>query len=77
MCIRDRNTRHKTTIAPYSLRGKERPTVSTPISWDEVSDGADGEWFGFEAAEVLERVDTLGDLWAEVPTLEQVLPVGQ
>ena len=71
------NTRHKTTIAPYSLRGKERPTVSTPISWDEVSDGADGEWFGFEAAEVLERVDTLGDLWAEVPTLEQVLPVGQ
>ena len=71
------NTLHKTTIAPYSLRGKERPTVSTPISWDEVSDGADGEWFGFEAAEVLERVETLGDLWAEVPTLEQVLPVGQ
>ena len=71
------NTRHKTTIAPYSLRGKERPSVSTPISWDEVSDGADGEWFGFEAAEVLERVETLGDLWAEVPTLEQVLPVGQ
>ena len=71
------NTLHKTTIAPYSLRGKERPTVSTPISWDEVSDGADGEWFGFEAAEVLDRVETLGDLWAEVPTLEQVLPVGQ
>ena len=51
--------------------------MSTPISWDEVSDGADGEWFGFEATEVLDRVETLGDLWAEVPTLEQVLPVGQ
>ena len=53
------NSRHKTTIAPYSLRGKERPTVSTPISWDEVSDCADGEWIGFESAEVLRRVETL------------------
>ena len=71
------NTRHKTTIAPYSLRGKERPTVSTPITWDEVSDGADGEWLGFEAAEVLDRVDDLGDLWADVPAIEQTLPVGK
>ena len=71
------NTRHKTTIAPYSLRGKDRPTVSTPITWDEVSDCADGEWVGFEAADVLTRVENLGDLWAEVPTLEQTLPVGQ
>lgn len=71
------NTLHKTTIAPYSLRGKERPMVSTPISWDEVSDGADGEWIGFEASEVLDRVGALGDLWADAPTLEQALPVGQ
>ena len=71
------NTRHKTTIAPYSLRGKERPTVSTPITWDEVSDGADGEWLGFESADVLDRVADVGDLWEEVPTLEQTLPVGQ
>ncbi len=71
------NSRHKTTIAPYSLRGKERPTVSTPISWDEVSDGADGEWLGFEAFEVIERVEEIGDLWEDVPTLEQTLPVGQ
>jgi len=71
------NTRHKTTIAPYSLRGKDRPTVSTPITWDEVSDGADGEWLGFESDEVLERVEEFGDLWADVPTLEQALPVGQ
>ncbi len=71
------NSRHKTTIAPYSLRGKERPTVSTPISWDEVSDGADGEWLSFEAFEVVERVAEFGDLFAPVATLEQELPVGR
>lgn len=71
------NSRHKTTIAPYSLRGKDRPTVSTPLEWDEVSDGADGEWLGFEASEVLDRIDDLGDLFAPVATLEQVLPVGR
>ena len=68
------NSRHKTTIAPYSLRGRERPTVSTPLTWDEVSMCADGEWIGFEAHEVLERVADLGDLFAPVATLEQVLP---
>ena len=71
------NSRHKTTIAPYSLRGKDRPTVSTPISWDEVSDGADGEWLSFEASDVLERIDEFGDLFAEVVTMEQALPVGR
>jgi len=71
------NSRHKTTIAPYSLRGKERPTVSTPISWDEVSDGAEGEWLSFEAFEVLDRVAELGDLFAPVAELVQQLPVGR
>ncbi|MFT7476568.1 MAG: bifunctional non-homologous end joining protein LigD, partial [Verrucomicrobiales bacterium] len=70
------NSRHKTTIAPYSLRGKDRPTVSTPLSWDEVSDGADGEWLSFEAMDVLERIDAVGDLFAQVVSLEQTLPVG-
>ena len=68
------NSRHKTTIAPYSLRGKDRPTVSTPISWDEVSDGADGEPLSFEAFEVVERVESAGDLFAEAVSLEQQLP---
>ncbi|MDH3708129.1 MAG: non-homologous end-joining DNA ligase, partial [Acidimicrobiia bacterium] len=68
------NTRHKTTIAPYSLRGRDRPTVSTPISWDEVADGADGEPLVFEADEVLARVDELGDLFEPTATLEQQLP---
>ena len=70
------NSRHKTTIAPYSLRGKERPTASTPISWDEVSDGADDEWLSFEAFEVVERYAEMGDLFAPVAELEQELPVG-
>ena len=68
------NSRHKTTIAPYSMRAMERPTVSTPIDWDEVAAGADGEPLIFEAADVLERVDELGDLFAETVTLEQELP---
>jgi bifunctional non-homologous end joining protein LigD len=68
------NSRHKTTIAPYSLRAKERPTVSTPVSWDEVSDGADGEELSFETDDVLARVDALGDLFADTATLEQQLP---
>jgi bifunctional non-homologous end joining protein LigD len=70
------NSRHKTTIAPYSMRAKDRPTVSTPLSWDEVADGADGEPLGFEVAEVLERVEAHGDLFAETLTLEQELPLG-
>ena len=68
------NSRHKTTIAPYSLRGKDRPTVSTPISWDEVSDGADGEPLSFEAFEVVDRVESIGDLFAEAVSVEQQLP---
>ncbi len=68
------NSHHKTTIAPYSLRGKDRPTVSTPVSWDEVSDCADGEPMSFEAGEVLERVEDWGDLFKPVATLEQQLP---
>ena len=44
------NSRHKTTIAVYSLRALARPTVSTPVSWDEVAAGADGAPLSFEAA---------------------------
>jgi len=69
------NAHHKTTIAPYSLRARHDPTVSTPVSWNEVSDCADGgAELRFEAADVLARVETLGDLFAPVLTLEQELP---
>ena len=68
------NSRHKTTIAPYSLRGRDRPTASTPLSWDEVADGADGEPLVFEAGEVLDRIAELGDLFADALTVQQQLP---
>jgi bifunctional non-homologous end joining protein LigD len=71
------NDQNKTTIAAYSLRARERPTVSTPVSWDEVSDALDGgdpSVLAFEAADVLERVEELGDLYAENVELEQELP---
>jgi bifunctional non-homologous end joining protein LigD len=71
------NDDNKTTIAAYSLRAKERPTVSTPVSWDEVSDALDGgdpSVLAFEAGDVLERVAEVGDLYAENLELEQELP---
>jgi bifunctional non-homologous end joining protein LigD len=69
------NAHHKTTIAPYSLRARHDPTVSTPVTWDEVERcAADGVELRFEAADVLERVEEHGDLFADVLTLEQHLP---
>jgi bifunctional non-homologous end joining protein LigD len=68
------NSRHKTTVAVYSLRARPTPTVSAPVTWDEVEDAAAGAPLSFEAAGVLERVETIGDLFAETVTLEQKLP---
>jgi len=69
------NALHKTTIAPYSLRARDRPTVSTPVTWNEVASCADGNTeLVFEAGDVVERVDRLGDLFASVLTVEQELP---
>jgi bifunctional non-homologous end joining protein LigD len=72
------NTRSKTTVAVYSLRARERPTVSTPVTWDEVRAGADGDdELRFEAADVLERIAEHGDLFAPVLELKQTLPRGR
>ena len=69
------NARHKTTIGVYSMRARVRPWVSTPITWDEVSACADGTAdLRFEIDATLDRVDRLGDLFAPVLTVEQVLP---
>ena len=69
------NAHHKTTIAPYSLRARPDPTVSTPVTWDEVEHCADARVeLRFEAADVLERVAEVGDLFAPVLTLVQALP---
>ena len=69
------NDEHKTTSAVYSLRARERPTVSTPVTWGEVERGAhDPDSIRFETADVLRRVDELGDLFAPTVTLKQELP---
>ncbi|MHB1988114.1 MAG: non-homologous end-joining DNA ligase [Acidimicrobiales bacterium] len=58
----------KTTASPYSLRALERPSVSTPLGWDEVETGAtgDAELLRFEPQQVLERVERVGDLFARL-----------
>ena len=71
------NNERKTTIAVYSLRARERPTVSTPVTWEEVEravekDAADS--LVFEAADVLKRIEKHGDLFAPVLELKQELP---
>jgi bifunctional non-homologous end joining protein LigD len=68
------NASFKTTIGVYSLRAREHPTVSTPVTWDEVEAADTASDLRFEASAVLERVDQLGDLWAEVLTKQQQLP---
>jgi bifunctional non-homologous end joining protein LigD len=68
------NDRHKTTVCAYSLRLRDHPTVSTPLSWDEIADVTDPDDLAFEAADVLDRVDQFGDLYADSVTLEQELP---
>jgi bifunctional non-homologous end joining protein LigD len=69
------NDRHKTTVNVYSLRAMDRPTVSTPLAWDEVEEIAEsGEPLAFTAPEVLARVEEHGDLFAPVQTLKQQLP---
>jgi bifunctional non-homologous end joining protein LigD len=67
------NDEHKTTVSVYSLRARERPTVSTPLDWVEVEAG-DADALVFEAADVLERVQARGDLFAPAVELEQPLP---
>ncbi|MDU0314213.1 non-homologous end-joining DNA ligase [Phycicoccus sp. M110.8] len=57
------NVAAKTTICPYSLRGKDAPTVAAPRTWDEVERGAEGGRFEqLDLEEVLERLDSEGDL---------------
>ena len=69
------NDTHKTTVCAYSLRAKERPTVSTPVRWEEVEAAArQKKQLSFETEEVLRRVRNDGDLFAPVLTLRQKLP---
>lgn len=58
----NQNLTGRNTISLYSLRGREAPTVCTPLTWDEVGSAVDGSPLRFTAGQVLERVDHLGDL---------------
>jgi bifunctional non-homologous end joining protein LigD len=71
------NDEHKTTVCFYSLRARERPTVSTPVTWDEVEGvlrSRDPDELSFSSDEVLARVAEHGDCFAPVLELEQELP---
>lgn len=68
------NNAAKTTVAPYSLRGIERPTVSTPLTWEEVAEATEAADLRFEAADVVRRIDELGDLLADMPSSTAPLP---
>src|SRR5580700_1269428 len=71
------NDQHKTTISVYSLRAREHPTVSTPVKWEEVEQALkkkDATLLVFEASQVLDRVQKMGDLFEPVLTLKQKLP---
>jgi bifunctional non-homologous end joining protein LigD len=71
------NDEHKTTICVYSLRAKEQPTASTPVTWKEVEETTkkkDGKRLVFRCEQTLTRADKMGDLNAQVETLKQKLP---
>ena len=65
------NDEHKTTVSVYSLRARPRPTVSTPVRWEELEDP---EALSFTSDEVLARIEHDGDLFEPVHSLQQALP---
>jgi bifunctional non-homologous end joining protein LigD len=71
------NDEHKTTVAIYSLRAREHPTVSTPVTWEEVErtfKKKDASLLVFEAPKTVARFEKMGDLFEPVLTLKQKLP---
>ena len=71
------NDEHKTTICVYSLRAREEPTVSTPVTWDEVADclkKKKADRLKFRSDKLIARVEKLGDLFEPVEKLKQKLP---
>ena len=71
------NDDHKTTVCVYSLRAKEHPTASTPVTWEEVEgclEKGDASLLVFEADKVIERSKKFGDLFEPVLKLKQKLP---
>jgi bifunctional non-homologous end joining protein LigD len=71
------NDEHKTTVSVYSLRARQRPTVSTPLTWKEIESASrhrNPAKLTFEAKDALKRVEKLGDLFEPVLRMKQRLP---
>jgi len=71
------NDEHKTTICVYSLRAREEPTVSTPLTWDEVQNclkKKKADLLKFRSDKTLARLEKNGDLFESVEKLKQKLP---
>src|SRR6058998_3306890 len=71
------NDEHKTTICVYSLRAREEPTVSTPVTWNEVENclkKKKPDLLKFRSDQLLARVEKLGDLFEPAEKLKQKLP---
>ena len=71
------NDQYKTTVCVYSMRAKDRPTVSTPVTWKEVEQclkKGDPELLVFTSDQTLARVEKDGDLWAPILKMKQKLP---
>src|ERR1700726_4083288 len=71
------NDENKTTICVYSLRAKEEPTVSTPVTWNEVANclkKQKADRLKFRSDQVFARVDKMGDIFEPVEKLKQKLP---
>ncbi|HET9418444.1 MAG TPA: non-homologous end-joining DNA ligase [Chthoniobacterales bacterium] len=71
------NDEHKTTVCVYSLRAKDEPTVSTPVTWDEVESclkKKKAALLKFRSDQVLARVEKIGDIFAPIEKLKQKLP---
>src|SRR3954454_17162903 len=71
------NDEHKTTVCVYSLRAKEEPTVSTPVTWQQVENclkKKKADLLRFRCEQTLPGVEKQGDLFEPVETLKQKLP---
>jgi len=71
------NDEYKTTVNVYSLRAREGPTVSTPVTWEEVAaclEARDPDLLVFDSDAVLARIEKSGDLFEPVLNLKQKLP---
>lgn len=71
------NAPSRTTVAVYSMRALDHPSVSTPVTWDELEhalERGDGDALRFGPEQVLQRLERRGDLMAPLLEVHQELP---